>query len=124
MTGLFPPGAGRGQTVAVDASGTFDHWPVKAWIEGRGVEIQAEKEKGKLTVVVAADAPPGLRWVRLYDEEGATALRPFVVGTLPEVVEVEPNDEPKQPAAARRLVGHGQRPPGQGGRRGRLRGQL
>ena len=85
MTELFPPGAGRGQTVAVNASGTFDHWPVKAWIEGRGVEIRAEKEKGKLTVVVAADAAPGLRWVRLYDEEGATALRPFVIGVLPEV---------------------------------------
>ena len=62
LTELFPPGAARGQTVASTASGTFDHWPSKVWIEGGGVEIQAEKEKGKLTVVVAADAPPGLRW--------------------------------------------------------------
>ncbi len=102
LTGLFPPGAGRGQAVAVEASGSFDHWPVKVWIEGRGVEIRAEKEKGKLTVVVAADAAPGLRWVRLYDEEGATALRPFVIGVLPALIEVEPNDEPK---AAQRLTG-------------------
>ena len=58
LTELFPPGAGRGQSVTVNASGTFDHWPVKAWIDGRGVEIRAEKEKGKLTAVVAADAPP------------------------------------------------------------------
>ena len=97
LTELFPPGAGRGQSVAVSGSGTFDHWPVKAWIEGRGVEIRAEKEKGKLTAVVAADAPPGLRWVRLYDGDGATALRPFIVGVLPEAIEVEPNDEPKAP---------------------------
>jgi hypothetical protein len=97
LTGLFPPGAGRGQTVAVDASGTFDHWPVQTWIEGRGVEIRAEKEKGKMSVVVAADAAPGVHWVRLHDEEGATALRPFVIGGLPEVIEVEPNDEPKAP---------------------------
>jgi hypothetical protein len=97
LTELFPPGAGRGQSVAVNASGSFDHWPVKAWIDGRGVEIRAEKEKGKLTAVVAADAPPGLRWVRLYDGEGATALRPFIVGALHEVLEVEPNDEPKAP---------------------------
>jgi hypothetical protein len=81
----------------VSASGTFDHWPVKAWIEGRGVEIRSETAKGKLTVVVAADALPGVRWVRLYDQEGATALRPFVIGTLPEAIEVEPNDEPKSP---------------------------
>ena len=66
LTELFPPGAGRGQSVTVNAAGTFDHWPVKAWIEGRGVEIRAEKEKGKLTAVVAADAGPGLRWVRLH----------------------------------------------------------
>jgi hypothetical protein len=101
LTGLFPPGAGPGQTVEVDASGSFDRWPVRAWVEGRGVEVRAEKEKGKLTAVVAADAEPGLRWVRLYDDEGASSLRPFVVGDLPEVVEVEPNDEPR---AAQRLA--------------------
>jgi hypothetical protein len=95
LTGLFPAGAGRGQTAAIDASGTFDHWPVRAWIEGGGVEIRAEKAKGKLTAVVAADAAPGLRWLRLHDEEGATTPRPFVIGVLPEVIEVEPNDEPK-----------------------------
>jgi hypothetical protein len=95
LTGLFPSGAGRGQAAAVDASGTFDHWPARAWIEGKGVEIRAEKEKGKLIIVAAGDAAPGLRWVRLYDEEGATALRPFVIGVLPELIEVEPNDEPK-----------------------------
>jgi Bacterial pre-peptidase C-terminal domain len=97
LTDLFPPGAARGQTAAVSASGTFDHWPVKGWITGPGVEIRAEKEKGKLSVTVAADAPSGLRWLRLYDEEGATALRPFVIGSLPEIVEVEPNDGPASP---------------------------
>ena len=97
LTELFPPGAGRGQSVAISASGTFDLWPVKPWIDGRGVEIRAEKEKGKFTAVVAADAPPGLRWVRLYDGEGATALRPFIIGALQEALEVEPNDEPAAP---------------------------
>lgn len=102
LTRLFPSGAGRGQTVAVDASGTFDHWPVKTWIDGRGVAIRVETGKGKLTVVAAEDAAPGVRWVRFYDEEGATALRPFLVGVLPETSEVEPNDEP---TAAQRLAG-------------------
>jgi len=97
LTDLFPAGAARGRTAAVNASGAFDHWPAQVWIEGRGVEMRAEKEKGRLWVTVAADAPPGLRWVRLYDEEGATALRPFIVGSLPEIVEAEPNDEPRAP---------------------------
>lgn len=100
LTGLFPPGAGRGQTVAIEAAGTFDRWPVRAWVDGPGVAIRAEQAKGKLSAVVAPDAAPGLRWIRLYDEEGATELRPFVVGVLPETIEVEPNDEPK---AAHRL---------------------
>ncbi len=100
LTGLFPPGACRGQTVAIEAAGTFDRWPVQAWVDGPGVAIRAEKAKGKLSAVVAPDAAPGLRWIRLYDDEGATELRPFVVGVLPETIEVEPNDEPK---AAQRL---------------------
>src|SRR5262249_37004183 len=61
LTGLFPSGAGRGQSVAVEVSGTFDRWPIKAWIEGRGVEFRAEKTKGKLTAIVSPDAAPGLR---------------------------------------------------------------
>ena len=74
-------------------------------------------------MTVAADAPPGLRWLRLYDEDGATALRPFVIGSLPEIVEVEPNDGPATPHRLRRRFGHGEWPSFQGGRRGRFRGQ-
>ncbi len=50
-----------------------------------------------------------MRWVRLYDEEGATSLRPFLVGALPELVEVEPNDDPRRPqaVAAPRVVVNG-----------------
>jgi hypothetical protein len=97
LTELFPPGAARGETTFVKATGSFDHWPVRAWIEGQGIVIQPEKEKGKLAVRVSSDAAPGLRWIRLHDEEGATTLRPFVIGMLPERVEVEPNDDPKAP---------------------------
>ena len=84
LSGLFPPGAGRGQTVAIEASGSFDHWPVRAWAEGRGVEIRAEKQKGKLTAVVDSDAAPGCAWIRLHDDKGASGLRPFFIGVLPE----------------------------------------
>ena len=97
LTGFFPAGAARGQSLTVTMSGTFDHWPVKCWVDGAGISIEAGAEKGKLAVHVAADARPGVRWVRVYDEEGATSLRPFIVGTLPEIVEVEPNDDPRHP---------------------------
>ncbi len=91
---FFPPGAQRGKTIEVAAEGSFDSWPVQAWIQGRGVEVRAAEAKGKLAVVVAPDAPAGVTWIRLYNEEGASELRPFLVCTLPEIVEAEPNDAP------------------------------
>ena len=96
LTYLYPAGAQRGKTVEVTAGGTFASWPVRTWASGKGVEVRAAKEKGKLSVTVAGDAEPGLYWVRLADGEGASGLRPFFVGTQPEVNEVEPNDEPKK----------------------------
>jgi hypothetical protein len=97
LTYLFPAGAQRGQTVAVMAGGTFERWPVRGWADVRGITVKGEKDRGKLSVSVAADVPPGTHWLRVHDEQGASALRPFVVGVLPEVVEQEPNDDPKKP---------------------------
>jgi hypothetical protein len=97
VTSLFPAGAQRGTSVEVAAAGTFERWPVQAWASDRGVEVRAGHEKGKLFVTVAADAAPGVYWLRLFDEQGASAPRPFLVGTLPEASEQEPNDDPKAP---------------------------
>lgn len=107
LTFLFPAGAQQGKTVEVVAGGTFERWPVPAWASAKGLAITPAKDKGKLTIVVAADAAPGTHWIRIADEQGASALRPFLVGTLPEVLEVEPNDDFKKPqilAEARVLV--------------------
>ena len=97
LDSLFPPGGQRGQTVAVTAAGSFSQWPVKAWTDDEGLEVRPLPEKGKLSIAVASDARVGVHWLRLFDDEGATALRPFLVGTLPEVVETEPNDDPTRP---------------------------
>lgn len=94
---LFPAGAQRGQTVPVTAGGTFERWPVRTWVDGKGIAVQAAKDKGQLSVTVDADAVPGTYWIRLHDEQGASALRPFLVGTLPEILEQEPNDDFKKP---------------------------
>lgn len=101
LTLLYPAGGPRGQTTAVTAAGNFDHWPAHTWTNHRGVTIASGEEKGKLAITVADDAEPGVCWLRLHDEEGVTALRPFVIGNLPEIMEVEPNDGPKgsQPIA-------------------------
>src|SRR5438552_2362245 len=85
VTYLYPAGARRGTTVEVTAAGNFERWPVRAWADRRGVEVRPAKDPGKLSVTVAADVVPGVCWVRLYDEQGASAPRPFLIGTLPEV---------------------------------------
>src|SRR5947208_2728571 len=77
---LLPAGAQRGTTTDVLASGTFERWPVQGWCDNAAIEVKAHKDKGKLTVKVAADVAPGVYWVRLHDEQGGSGLRPFVVG--------------------------------------------
>lgn len=89
---LFPSGGKRGESVDVTAAGTFGKWPARIWVDRPGVEGVAEKDKGKFKITIAADAEPGVYWLRAFDAEGASSLRPFVVGMLDEVAETEPNE--------------------------------
>ena len=94
---LFPAGGQRGQSVAVTVAGEFSSWPVQVWSDRPGITATCESDKGKLKLEIGADAAPGIYWLRLTDAEGASALRPFIVGTLSEVAETEPNDAPDKP---------------------------
>ena len=93
ITGLMPAGGQRGTTVEVNAIGTFDTWPVQVWTSSPHLTVQPGKDKGKLTIKIAPETPPGTYWLRCYDAQGAGQLRPFIVGILPEVSEIEPNDD-------------------------------
>jgi hypothetical protein len=98
FTHWFPAGAQRGSTVEVAVAGNFPKWPVSAWVDRPGLAVTAG-EKGKLAVSAAADAVPGVRWIRLYDTEGAAAPQPLVIGTLAEINEQEPNNAPAEAQA-------------------------
>jgi hypothetical protein len=91
---LFPAGAARGSTVTVTAGGAIDKWPVQVWCDRSDLTLAAATDKGKLTATIPAEASPGTCWIRLFDGEGSSSLRPFIVGLIPETVEVEPNNEP------------------------------
>jgi hypothetical protein len=95
VTYLYPAGGQRGTTIEVLAGGTFERWPVGCHLSGKGITAKALPHKGKLAVTMAADVTPGVYWLRLHDEQGASVPRPFVVGHLAEMQEKEPNDEPK-----------------------------
>lgn len=44
-------------------------------------------------IAIAADAPPGARWVRVVAADGTSTALPFQVGGLPELLETEPNND-------------------------------
>ena len=100
---LFPAGAPRGTTNTVVAVGKFDSWPAKVWVNHPGVLLVAETNKGKFTVTIAADAAPGPCLVRLYDDEGASEPRIFVVDAERALAEIEPNDHFAKPQPISRL---------------------
>jgi Bacterial pre-peptidase C-terminal domain len=92
LTRLFPPGGQAGTTVNVEASGKFPVWPLQAWSDTDSIQWTFEETSGKLKATIAADAKPGLHWLRLYHPNGATSVRPFLIGNLPEQIESESND--------------------------------
>ncbi|WP_417386790.1 pre-peptidase C-terminal domain-containing protein [Gimesia sp.] len=95
---LNPAGGQVGQKVDVSVDKTLGTAPVSVWTSAPGltVTIPEKPEKGKekqFTVQIDATAKPGLYWLRFHNAEGASEIRPFVVGTLPEQAETEPNED-------------------------------
>ena len=89
LSHLFPAGGQRGTKVAVTATGTFT-WPVQ--VQAPGVEVTVGADSGKLEITIPADLPTDRVWIRLTNAEGVSAPYPFLINTLPEVNETEPNN--------------------------------
>ena len=89
---VFPPGGQRGTTLTLTFPGMEKVDSATLLVDGAGLKPLGPFLKGVGKVEIAADAAPGVRQVRLIGPKTATQPRPFAVGTLPEVLEVEPND--------------------------------
>jgi hypothetical protein len=96
---IYPTGAERGSTNTISISGKFEPWPPKVWVSAPGVNFEAQNNKGKFSVTVSSDAPPGPRLVRLFNDEGASEARFFVVGATHETTDTEPNNDFARPEA-------------------------
>ena len=92
LTRLFPAGGQAGTVVAVEATGKFPVWPIQAWSDTELVQWSFEESSGKLKATIDSNAKPGLHWLRLHHPNGATSVRPFLVGNAIEQVEIEPNN--------------------------------
>ncbi len=94
---LYPAGALPGSSNLVAASGKFDPWPPQVWISGSGVTFQPTTNQGKFEVTLEPEATPGPRLVRVFNAEGASDPRLFVVGNGVELAETEPNNHFAKP---------------------------
>ena len=89
---LFPAGLTRGSTNVVTIAGKFEPWPPKVWLSCTGVVFTAETNKGKFRVETKADAPVGAHWLRVFNADGPSLPRIFVIEGGAQVLEAEPND--------------------------------
>lgn len=92
VTGLFPAGGQIGQTLEVEPVGKLGSQPIKVWTDREELSAEVTQDGKKLQVNIAPEAAPGVYWLRVWNAEGASTLRPFLVGRLPEVEEKETNE--------------------------------
>jgi hypothetical protein len=95
VTALSPTGCQVGKSVEVAVQGSLGDKP-QAWVSCEGVKVEFAESGNKFKVLVAENAVPGRCWIRVFNAEGASSLRPFVIGTLAEVIEKEPNNSAKE----------------------------
>ncbi|MGV3607155.1 MAG: PPC domain-containing protein [Planctomycetaceae bacterium] len=95
VTSIYPAGVQRGQTVRATLSGNFPQWPVTVVSSTPTLQISPGKDKGQIEITAAATGSEGLHFLRVVDDGGASAPFAFVVGTVAETLEVEPNNSPQ-----------------------------
>lgn len=88
---LIPMGGQRGSTIDVKFAGKPGDGDLKVHSETDSISLVLNEPRDAARVTIAAAARPGLHWLRFSNPSGATELRPFVVGLVPEVIETEPN---------------------------------
>lgn len=92
VTSIFPAGGQRGQEVKLKLQGKFAKGSLQLFTTSAHLTRAANDDKESITIKIAEDAVPGLHWLAFYNLEGVSRLRSFLVGTVPELSETEPNN--------------------------------
>lgn len=92
LEALFPSGGQVGSSFVVTASGKIEA-DAHLWTDAPGVYWVPNGKKREWQVTIAPEAKPGLYLVHAANADGASDPRWFSIGSLPEITEVEPNDE-------------------------------
>jgi Bacterial pre-peptidase C-terminal domain len=89
---LFPPGGARGSVVEAKVVGAAGDGPLQVWSNHGQLTFAFSEKSDAVSVTIPEDAIAGVHLLRFHNEHGATDLRPFVVGLIPELLETEPNN--------------------------------
>ncbi|MGB0739117.1 MAG: PPC domain-containing protein [Planctomycetaceae bacterium] len=89
---LTPAGGQRGSVVTATLDGKAGTEGTVASSRSGQLQLSFSEKRDSLQITIPADASPGVHWVRLHNDFGASELRPFIVGVIPEIVETESND--------------------------------
>ena len=95
ITALFPAGVQAGQSVTVKVHGSAGTAPVEIWTDRNDLSVKATEKPDEFIVTTTPETQPGVAGLRWHNAEGASDLRPFLIGILPELNEVEPNNATK-----------------------------
>jgi hypothetical protein len=98
IAGVLPAGGQRGTKVAIRIDGK-NLQGAKALLSGQGIKVESVDansagDRATLHLAISADAPLGPREVRLGTLKGVSNLIHLWVDVFPDVLEVEPNDDP------------------------------
>ncbi|MCC6491996.1 MAG: PPC domain-containing protein [Pirellulales bacterium] len=102
LDNLQPQGGQRGTEVAVTLiGGRIGQDPQEVMFYDPGISVKGieriDDNQMKVVLAIAADCQPGIHGLRVRTATGVTNLRTFHVGTLPEIVEKEPNNAFESP---------------------------
>lgn len=88
---INPAGGQRGTTIDVKLVGKPGDGDLRVVGEDDSIVFTPNEKKDAASVVINETTRPGVHWLRFCNADGATQLKPFIVGLIPEVAESEPN---------------------------------
>jgi len=93
MNSINPMGGQVGTTVTITVDGSVPKEGVGYWCSRNDLQLEPGEKPNQIKITIPDSALPGLAWLRLHNKEGASKLRPFMVGLIPEQNETESNND-------------------------------
>lgn len=90
---VVPAGGQRGTTIDVKLVGKPGDGDLRVISEDDSIVFTPNEKKDAASVAISETSRPGVHWLRFSNADGATQLKPFIVGLIPEVAESEPNEK-------------------------------